>query len=145
MDDEWQPVTAPRADGDTREWEVFCRLDAIRHVGSVSAPSLAVAREEATTLFGDATDTLWLCPADACHRFTTRSFAESAADDEPAGDASRADAVSDTNETSETDAVSDTNETSETDAVSDTNETSETDAKSTMDEATDGAEGVRPE
>ena len=84
MDDEWRSVTASR--GDDREWEVFCRRDAIRHVGSVSAPSASLAREQAITLFGDATDTIWLCPADECVRLTTRTFAPNDADaSAPAG------------------------------------------------------------
>ena len=50
-----------------REWEVFCReqeSEPLTHVGSVSAPTAAVAREQASTLFGHAAAALWLCPAD---------------------------------------------------------------------------------
>lgn len=47
------------------DWAVFCRIDGvIRHVGSLTAPTVGLAREQATTLFGHATDTLWLCPGD---------------------------------------------------------------------------------
>lgn len=56
----------------SREWEAFVREDSaepLRHVGSVSAPSVEVAREQATQLFGWTAETLWLCPADETRRF----------------------------------------------------------------------------
>ena len=60
------------------EGEVFVRTGEtapLRHVGSVSAPSAAVAHEEATGLFGrDATD-VWLCPAAEVCRYSTHSLA----------------------------------------------------------------------
>ena len=68
-------VDEPRG-GTTREWELFCRettADPLRHVGSVSAPSAAVAREQATRLFGHVADTFWLCPADETVRVQRES------------------------------------------------------------------------
>ena len=59
-------VDAPRG-ATGREWEVFCRQtesEPLTHVGSVSAPTAGVAREQAATLFGHAAQALWLCPAD---------------------------------------------------------------------------------
>ncbi|MBX0284774.1 Htur_1727 family rSAM-partnered candidate RiPP [Haloarcula salinisoli] len=64
--DTLETVDAPRGDT-TREWEVFCReteSEPLTHVGSVSAPTAAVARDQAATLFGHAATALWLCPAD---------------------------------------------------------------------------------
>jgi len=64
--DGFDTVDAPRG-ATSREWEVFCReatADPLTHVGSVSAPSAAIAREQATQLFGHAAESLWLCPAD---------------------------------------------------------------------------------
>lgn len=82
-------VTASRA-AESREWEVFCReceSDPLTHVGSVSAPSVTVAREQATRLFGHATAALWLCPADEVHRLQQRDLGVgSAPDDETPGD-----------------------------------------------------------
>lgn len=65
-EEEFERVDEPRGDRG-REWEVFCREstdEPLRHVGSVTAPSAAVAREQATTLFGWRAETVWLCPAD---------------------------------------------------------------------------------
>jgi rSAM-partnered protein len=75
-------VDAPRSDA-TREWETFRRVDPdepLRHVGSVTAPTAETAHEHADRLFPDA-GTLWLCPADAVARFSTRRLG---ADAEPA-------------------------------------------------------------
>jgi len=75
-DDDWHRVDAPRADG-RREWEVFLRDtpdDELTHAGSVSAPSVELAREQATALFGHAAATIWLCPADETSRFTRRKL-----------------------------------------------------------------------
>ena len=69
-------VTEPRGDT-TPEWEVFLRADrseSLRHVGSVSAPSAAVAREQAADLFGWTAHTLWVCPAENVARFTEREL-----------------------------------------------------------------------
>ncbi|RLM53225.1 rSAM-partnered protein [Halobellus sp. Atlit-31R] len=74
-------LTEPRSDT-TPEWEVFLRSeesDPLRHVGSVSAPSEDVAHEQATSMFGFAAQTLWLCRADDVARFTERDLG--AADD----------------------------------------------------------------
>jgi rSAM-partnered protein len=72
--DDWHRVDAPRAD-ETREWEVFLRDapdDDLTHAGSVSAPSAALAHEQASSLFGHAATTIWLCPADETRRFGRR-------------------------------------------------------------------------
>jgi rSAM-partnered protein len=69
------PVDDPRRDG-VREWEVFVASDAteaLRHVGSVSAPTAEAAHKHAGTLFPD-TETLWLCPTDEVARFSTRTL-----------------------------------------------------------------------
>jgi rSAM-partnered protein len=76
----------PRADR-TREWELFVREssdESLRHAGSVSAPTAEIAREQATTLFGFAAETLWLCPADETVRLVADDVAlgDRAADDE---------------------------------------------------------------
>jgi rSAM-partnered protein len=66
-------VDAPRG-ATSREWELFVgeASDApLTHVGSVSAPSADIAREQATALFGDDAVRLWLCPADETRRFQT--------------------------------------------------------------------------
>lgn len=75
-------VSAPRAD-ETREWEVFVREtpeDSLRHVGSVTAPSAAVAHEAAGTLFDHTAETLWCAPTDEVARFTTRDLGSEYAD-----------------------------------------------------------------
>ena len=66
----------PRGD-ETPEWEVFLRDDPaepLRHAGSVSAPTASVAYDHASSLFGWAADTLWLCPAAEVARFTDRDL-----------------------------------------------------------------------
>ncbi|MBB6646245.1 Htur_1727 family rSAM-partnered candidate RiPP [Halobellus ruber] len=71
-------VDDPRGDG-TPEWEVFLReepAEPLRHVGSVSAPTASVAHEQASSLFGWAADTLWLCPAAEVARFTERDLGD---------------------------------------------------------------------
>ncbi len=76
-------ITEPRGDT-TPEWEVFLREDRsepLRHVGSVSAPSAEVAREQAANLFGQSAHTLWLCQDDDVARFTEREFGESGGED----------------------------------------------------------------
>lgn len=72
--DDWHRVDAPRAD-ESREWEVFLRDapdDELTHAGSVSAPSAALAHEQASSLFDHAAATIWLCPADETRRFGRR-------------------------------------------------------------------------
>ena len=69
-------VTEPRSD-ETPEWEVFVRTDEaepLRHVGSVSAPSEAVAHEQASSLFGWTAEALWLCRADDVVRRSARDL-----------------------------------------------------------------------
>jgi rSAM-partnered protein len=76
-------IDQPRGD-ETPEWEVFCRETAaepLRHVGSVSAPTEAVAHEQASSLFGGETHSLWLCPAASIARFTDRDLGAAYAED----------------------------------------------------------------
>ncbi|WP_256290617.1 Htur_1727 family rSAM-partnered candidate RiPP [Halobellus inordinatus] len=78
-------VTEPRSDA-TPGWEVFLRSEEsepLQHVGSVTAPSEAVAREQATSLFEWTAHTLWLCRADDVARFTNRDLGETHVDDAP--------------------------------------------------------------
>ncbi|PCR89788.1 Htur_1727 family rSAM-partnered candidate RiPP [Natrinema ejinorense] len=75
----------------TRQWEVFIRNeegDPMRHVGSVAAASATAAHEHASRLFGWYAADVWLCPADAVERYSTRGLAETAEErpDERAGD-----------------------------------------------------------
>ncbi|MFB6223779.1 MAG: Htur_1727 family rSAM-partnered candidate RiPP [Haloarcula sp.] len=66
-------VDAPRG-ATSREWEVFLREDtseSLTHVGSLSAPTVEIAREQAASLFGRTATTLWLCPADETRRYQT--------------------------------------------------------------------------
>lgn len=75
-------VDEPRGD-ETPEWEVFLRDDPsepLRHAGSVSAPTASVAYDHASSLFGWAADTLWLCPAAEVARFTDRDLGAGDAD-----------------------------------------------------------------
>jgi rSAM-partnered protein len=83
-------VTEPRSDT-TPEWEVFLRADRsdpLRHVGSVSAPSAAVARKQADSLFGWTAHTLWICRTEDVVRFTDRDLSEERASDGSAGEES---------------------------------------------------------
>jgi rSAM-partnered protein len=62
---------APRASTE-REWEIFLRErtdDPITHAGSVSAPTVEIAREQVTQLLGWSATDVWLCPADELERF----------------------------------------------------------------------------
>ncbi|MEZ3116523.1 Htur_1727 family rSAM-partnered candidate RiPP [Halobaculum sp. MBLA0147] len=81
-DGDWHRVDASRADA-SREWEVFLReteTESLRHVGSVSAPSDDLAREQAAALFDHAAETLWLCPTDETRRFTRSRLGAAHAD-----------------------------------------------------------------
>jgi rSAM-partnered protein len=72
----------PRSEG-TSEWEMFLRDEASeppRHVGSVSAPTEAVADERASSVFGGDTHAVWLCPAASVARFTDRDLGAGDAD-----------------------------------------------------------------
>jgi rSAM-partnered protein len=88
-------VDAPRSD-ETREWELFVRdddADALRHVGSVTAPSATVAHEVATPLVGDV-HTVWCAPSDAVARFTAGDLGGDADEsDETHGPTGEADAT----------------------------------------------------
>ncbi|WP_254523534.1 Htur_1727 family rSAM-partnered candidate RiPP [Natrinema caseinilyticum] len=82
----------------TPQWEVFVRdeaSDPMRHVGSVAAASGTEAHEHASRLFDrDAVD-VWLCPAEAVDRYSTRGLADAADDrrDGIAGDEGGGDTV----------------------------------------------------
>ncbi|MFC7098913.1 Htur_1727 family rSAM-partnered candidate RiPP [Halobaculum marinum] len=74
-------VDDARAD-DTPEWEVFLRespREPLRHAGSVTAPTVEVGHEQASTLFPDA-GTLWLCRSDNVARFADRDLGAAYAD-----------------------------------------------------------------
>jgi len=69
-------IDQSRSDG-TPEWEVFLRdaaSEPLQHVGSVSAPTEAVAYEQASSLFGGEAHSVWLCPAASVARFTDRDL-----------------------------------------------------------------------
>lgn len=69
---------APRADRE-REWELFVREEPstpLKHVGSIRAPTPALAREQAEQLLGWGADDLWLCPADETERYTANPLEE---------------------------------------------------------------------
>ncbi|WP_435318077.1 Htur_1727 family rSAM-partnered candidate RiPP [Haloarchaeobius sp. TZWSO28] len=71
---------APRAT-DGSEWEVFVRettTGPLQHVGSVTAETWDIAYEQASSLFSFTATDLWLCPADAVHRFTPSTLDEAA-------------------------------------------------------------------
>ncbi|WP_257300170.1 Htur_1727 family rSAM-partnered candidate RiPP [Haloarchaeobius sp. FL176] len=80
VEDRQRVSDAPRAT-DGSEWEVFVRetsTDPMRHVGSVTAETWDIAYEQAATLFSFTAEDLWLCPADAVHRFTPSTLDEAA-------------------------------------------------------------------
>lgn len=84
-------VDQPRGD-ETPEWEVFLRetaADPLRHVGSVSAPTEAVAHEQASSLFGGETHSVWLCPAASIARFTHRDLGGAYTENATSGDGRR--------------------------------------------------------
>ncbi|MFB6210769.1 MAG: Htur_1727 family rSAM-partnered candidate RiPP [Halobacteriales archaeon] len=65
-----------------QEWEVFLRetvSDPVQHVGSVTAPSSEIAHEQAEQLFDRFARDIWLCPADAVHRYSVTSMTASPA------------------------------------------------------------------
>jgi hypothetical protein len=53
----------------------------------VSAPTAAVAREQASALFAHSVEQLWLCPADETRRFQTAEQSLVADDADADGDA----------------------------------------------------------
>ncbi|MCU4741327.1 Htur_1727 family rSAM-partnered candidate RiPP [Halobacteria archaeon AArc-m2/3/4] len=75
------------------QWEVFVRedeTDPLRHVGSVAATDAAEAADHASRLFGWYAADLWVCPADAVERYSTRPLSESesgAGSEQEAGEA----------------------------------------------------------
>ncbi|SHG90795.1 Htur_1727 family rSAM-partnered candidate RiPP [Halobaculum gomorrense] len=88
-------VDAARADG-SPEWEAFLResaSDPLRHAGSVTAPSIEVAHDQASTLCPDAL-TLWLVCSDRVARFAERDLgAEYEVPGEPTESAESADSA----------------------------------------------------
>ncbi|KTG13534.1 Htur_1727 family rSAM-partnered candidate RiPP [Haloferax profundi] len=77
------PRSKPRIDG-SRQWEVFFRetdAEPMRHVGSVTAPSIDLATEQARTLFDFAASALWLCPADEVRRLGGNDLAAKGRED----------------------------------------------------------------
>ncbi|QLG47619.1 Htur_1727 family rSAM-partnered candidate RiPP [Natrinema halophilum] len=61
------------------QWEVFVRTEAgepMRHVGSVAAANGTEAHEHASRLFGWYAADVWLCPARAVERYSTRGLAD---------------------------------------------------------------------
>lgn len=77
------PIESDERGNPTRQWEVFVRDEAgdpMRHVGSVAAASGAEAHDHASRLFGWYAVDVWLCPADAVERYSTRGLAEAAGD-----------------------------------------------------------------
>ncbi|MFC7238647.1 Htur_1727 family rSAM-partnered candidate RiPP [Saliphagus sp. GCM10025317] len=84
-----ESVRRERVAGDRRgtplpQWEVFLREDRdkrLHHVGSVSATSVEEAVDNASRLFGRYAADLWVCPAEAVERYSTRPL--STASDSP--------------------------------------------------------------
>lgn len=63
------------------EWEVFVRGEddsPLRHTGSITAPSLEIAYEQATKLFAWYAVDIWLCPADGVARFSPHDLDDDA-------------------------------------------------------------------
>lgn len=64
-------------DATEAEWEVFVRdetEDGLRYVGTVTAPNVEIAYEQATKLFGWYADDVWLCRSSDVHRFSTHDL-----------------------------------------------------------------------
>ncbi|WP_312907713.1 Htur_1727 family rSAM-partnered candidate RiPP [Natronosalvus caseinilyticus] len=84
-----EPARRERVAGNSRgtplpQWEVFLREDRderLHHVGSVSATSAEEAVGNASRLFGRYAADLWVCPAEAVERYSTRPL--STASDSP--------------------------------------------------------------
>ncbi|NUB92002.1 rSAM-partnered protein [Haloterrigena sp. SYSU A121-1] len=95
-------VEADERGNPTPQWEVFLREepgDPLRHVGSVAAGSESEAHEHASRLFGWYAVDVWLCPADAVGRYSTRGLeSESEQSDDDAGDGTDADGDGDDND-----------------------------------------------
>ena len=90
----WSKVAGDRRGTPVPQWEVFLReqrASPLQHVGSVTAYDADEALDHATSLFGTTAEDLWLCPADAVERYSTRPL--SAADEE-FSDADRTDGTS---------------------------------------------------
>ncbi|ADB60612.1 hypothetical protein Htur_1727 [Haloterrigena turkmenica DSM 5511] len=87
-------VEADERGNPTRQWEVFLREepgDPLRHVGSVAAGSESEAHEHASRLFGWYAVDVWLCPADAVGRYSTRGLESEAERSDDDGDGTDAD------------------------------------------------------
>ncbi|MFP9191179.1 Htur_1727 family rSAM-partnered candidate RiPP [Natronosalvus vescus] len=79
----WSKVAGDRRGTPIPQWEVFQReqrTSPLQHVGSVTAYDADRAVDHATSLFGATAEDLWLCPADAIERYSTRPL--SAVDEE---------------------------------------------------------------
>ncbi|SEQ36524.1 Htur_1727 family rSAM-partnered candidate RiPP [Natrinema salaciae] len=77
------PVESDDRGNPTRQWEVFVRAEAddpMHHVGSVAAANGTEAHEHASRLFGWYAVDVWLCPAAAVERYSTRGLANDAAE-----------------------------------------------------------------
>lgn len=82
------PVQSDERGNPTRQWEVFVRDeegDPMRHVGSVAAASASEAHEHASRLFGWYAVDVWLCPAEAVERYSTRGLTDAAEDSSDEG------------------------------------------------------------
>jgi rSAM-partnered protein len=67
-------------------WEVFVRdepTEPLRHVGDVAATDAETAVEHASRLFAWYADDLWVCPADAVARYSTRPLSTAETEPEP--------------------------------------------------------------
>ncbi|MFC7212478.1 Htur_1727 family rSAM-partnered candidate RiPP [Saliphagus sp. GCM10025334] len=81
-----EPARRERVAGNRRgtplpQWEVFLREnrdERLHHVGSVSATSAEEAVEYASRLFGRYAADLWVCPAEAVGRYSTRPLSTAA-------------------------------------------------------------------
>lgn len=77
-------IDEPRG-AEAPEWEVFYRetpAEPLRHVGSVSAPTESVAREQASSLFDREAHSVWLCPAAEVARFADRDLGATYVDED---------------------------------------------------------------
>lgn len=59
------------------EWDLFVRDDtddALRYVGTVTAPDVDIAYQQATKLFAWVADDIWLCRSRDIHRYSTHDL-----------------------------------------------------------------------
>ncbi|UTF52343.1 Htur_1727 family rSAM-partnered candidate RiPP [Natronosalvus rutilus] len=89
-----ESIRRERVAGDRRgtplpQWEVFLRENRdkrLHHVGSVSATSAEEAVENASRLFGRYAADLWVCPAEAVGRYSTRPLSTASCSPDEAPD-----------------------------------------------------------